>query len=253
MHTLADAAGYDTDKLAHASYLAAYERHFAPLRERPIRLLEIGVKAGGSLRLWCDYFPLATVVGLDVAPVAVDDDTGRIRVFQGMQQDAALLDRIARETAPEGFDIVIDDGAHVGALAEASFDALFDRHLRPGGLYVIEDWGTGYWPSWPDGAVFTPGAPPRPPLAARLATALARTPLGRPAVASKVLRQIARRASPDTNAGHGAGMVGFVKRLVDEAGIADATDAGRGTGAPRRPRIARMEVTHGQVFIVKAG
>ena len=24
-------------------------------------------------------------------------------------------------------------------------------HLRPGGLYIIEDWGCGYWPAWPDG------------------------------------------------------------------------------------------------------
>lgn len=253
MQTLADAVGYETDKLAHASYLAAYERHFAPLRERPVRLLEIGVKAGGSLRLWRDYFPHGTVVGLDVAPVTVDDETGRIRVYQGMQQDAALLVRIAREAAPDGFDIVIDDGAHVGALAEASFNALFDRHLKPGGLYVIEDWGTGYWPRWPDGAAYAPGASPRAPLVPRLATALARTPLGRPRLAARALRRLARRTGSDANAGHTAGMVGLVKRLVDECGIADATDAVEGTGAARPPRIARMEVTHGQVFLVKAG
>jgi hypothetical protein len=31
-----------------------------------------------------------------------------------------------------------------------AFDTLFP-HIRPGGFYVVEDWGTGYWPNWPDG------------------------------------------------------------------------------------------------------
>ena len=43
------------------------------------------------------------------------------------------------------------------ALTRASFSALFDRHLKPGGIYAIEDWETGYWPRWPDGKAYEPG------------------------------------------------------------------------------------------------
>src|SRR5688572_18309974 len=45
-----DATGYDTDK--SEVYLARYTRAFASLRERPVRLLELGVKTGGSLLMW---------------------------------------------------------------------------------------------------------------------------------------------------------------------------------------------------------
>ena len=127
-----DASKYDTDKAAHTHYLRNYEEYFRPLLERDIRLLELGVYHGGSLLLWRDYFARGLVVGLDINPVHIEDPTGRVRVYQGQQQDTELLDRIARETAPEGFDVIIDDCAHVGHLARASFRHLFDRHRRLG-------------------------------------------------------------------------------------------------------------------------
>lgn len=153
-----DASGYDTDKAAHTHYLRNYEECFRDLLDRDVRLLELGVYRGGSLLLWRDYFERGLVVGLDINPVEINDPTGRIRIYQGEQQDTLLLDRIARECAPEGFDVIIDDCSHVGQLTRASFRHLFDRHLKPGGLYVIEDWGTGYWDSWPDGVRYR--APP---------------------------------------------------------------------------------------------
>ena len=51
------------------------------------------------------------------------------------------------------FDIIIDDGAHTYSHTKASFDVLFNDYLKPGGIYVIEDWGTSYFPDWPDGSL----------------------------------------------------------------------------------------------------
>jgi hypothetical protein len=45
----------------------------------------------------------------------------RIRFYQGSQDDEALLDPLAKECAPDGFDIVIDDASHIGKLARVSF------------------------------------------------------------------------------------------------------------------------------------
>ena len=110
--SLVEMTGYCTDK--QPSFLAVYESLFAPLRERPVALLELGIHHGGSLLMWRDYFAQGSIAGLDQHHVPVDDASGRIRTYQGQQQDSVLLDRIAVEMAPEGFDIVIDDASHFG-------------------------------------------------------------------------------------------------------------------------------------------
>jgi SAM-dependent methyltransferase len=175
-----DLGRYDTDKIPNG-YLRVYDRIFEPLIDRPVRLLELGVRSGGSLRLWRDYFPRGTVVGLDVEPPPGAQDDERLRIYRGRQEDTALLSRIAAETAPDGFDIVIDDASHVAAPTRTCFWHLFDHHLKPGGLFAIEDWGTGYWDRWPDGSAWRAGEP------------------------------------------HHAGMVGFIKELVDEQAAHDVT------------------------------
>jgi hypothetical protein len=37
---------------------------------------------------------------------------------------------------------------------KVAFWHLFDNHLKPSGLYVIEDWVTGYCDDWSDGRKF---------------------------------------------------------------------------------------------------
>jgi SAM-dependent methyltransferase len=175
-----DLGRYDTDKVPNG-YLRIYDRIFEPLIDRPVKLLELGVRSGGSLRLWRDYFPRGIVAGLDVEPLANAQDEERLRIYRGPQEDTALLSRIAAEVAPDGFDIVIDDGSHIAAPTRTCFWHLFDHHLKSGGLFAIEDWGTGYWGRWPDGRAWQAGEP------------------------------------------HHAGMVGFIKELVDEQGAHDLT------------------------------
>jgi hypothetical protein len=51
---------------------------------------------------------------------------------------------------------------------------------------------------------------------------------------------------------HNYGLVGFVKELVDECGMADITREDRGTPPYRPSKFKEMRVLPGQVFIVKA-
>jgi len=141
---------YDSDKI-ESSYLAAYDPFFTPIAECPVRLLELGVLRGGSLRLWHDYFPSGTIAGVDLNLLPDFPVTDRIHLFQGSQADTTFLSKVAARIAPEGFDIIIDDASHFGDLTKIAFWHLFENHLKLGGLYVIEDWGTGYWSDWPDG------------------------------------------------------------------------------------------------------
>lgn len=131
-------------------YAQHYDRHFARLRTEPVRVLEIGIggyddpdSGGGSLRMWQRYFRRGLIHGLDIVRKNV---TGpRITAIQGDQSDAGFLDRLGTELGP--FDVVIDDGSHLNEHVRISFHALFP-HVRPGGLYVVEDLQTAYWPSW---------------------------------------------------------------------------------------------------------
>ena len=149
---------YDTDKVPNG-YLRTYDRIFEELIDRPVKLLELGVRSGGSLLLWRDYFPNGTIAGLDVEPPASEPTADRIRIYQGRQEDTSVLSKIAAEVAPDGFDIVIDDASHIAAPTRTGFWHLFDNHLKPGGLFAIEDWGTGYWERWPDGRAWRAGEP----------------------------------------------------------------------------------------------
>ncbi|HEX8181597.1 MAG TPA: hypothetical protein VF525_18800 [Pyrinomonadaceae bacterium] len=256
MANLEQLAGtYDTDKAAHTSYLRNYEAYFQPLLDKEIRLLELGVYHGGSLRLWRDYFKRGLIVGLDIEPVQVDDPSGRIRVYQGGQQDTALLDRIAQETAPEGFDVIIDDCSHIGALTRISFWHLFDRHLKSGGLYVIEDWGTGYWDNWVDGVSYKPRGRAGHPLLYRLTRAVARVQKSRVAklpLVGRLLRTAkATTMSPQYHS-HNFGMVGFIKELIDELGMHDITHPQFGLGTQRQSKFRELRISPSHLFVVKA-
>ncbi len=246
-----DASNYNTDKSQHLHYLRNYEEYFQPLLEKDIRLLELGVYRGGSLLLWRDYFDQGLIVGLDLNPVMIEDSSGRIRVYEGGQQDVELLDRIARETAPEGFDIIIDDCSHIGELTRISFWHLFDNHLKRGGLFVIEDWSASYWDSWFDGVAFSyqPSLKFSPTLF-RLRSLVTKLQRGTP-IPNAFWRFIKRLINYRQFHSHNYGLVGFIKELVDECGMADITRPARGTPPFRSSKFKEMRILPGQVFIIK--
>ncbi|WP_210494640.1 class I SAM-dependent methyltransferase [Patulibacter sp. SYSU D01012] len=264
-----DLGEYETDKTS--DYLERYRLEFGHLFEQPIRMLELGVQRGGSMYLWRDLLPTAQIAGLDLNPIRLEDESGRLHLYQGFQQDTAVLDRIAADVAPDGFDVIIDDASHVGAYTEVSFWHMFRHHLKPGGIYVLDDWGSGYWSDWTDGHAYTgtrealgdrgnesaevPSGPSvsrverarrslrrsARPLAARLPPAI-RQGLERTYMAMEGATMRRRFKS------HDYGMVGFVKQLVDACGVHDI-DRGRG---PFNNGIETVHVYPSQVFVHKA-
>ncbi len=130
-------------------YLPIYDQIFAPFVGRPVRFLEIGVSKGGSLRMWRKLFgPEAVIFGVDVDErcAALDGEAASVRI--GSQADPAFLRRVFDEMG--GLDIVLDDGSHHASHQRISYETLFPL-LGQGGLYVIEDMHTAYWPSWEGG------------------------------------------------------------------------------------------------------
>lgn len=131
-------------------YCEFYDRHFRHLRDKPMKILEIGVKEGDSLLMWKDYFHKGEIFGLEYNPEPlIDFSHEKIRVYIGDQTDLHLLSQITEEAGP--FDIIIDDASHVVSHQQASFDFLFPKALKSGGLYVMEDLCTSYWEKWGGG------------------------------------------------------------------------------------------------------
>ena len=138
-------------------YTRIYSELFDPLRDRPVRLLEIGLmgmrhdgwddaklrdsgQAHGldapSLRLWTHYFPKGEVYGLDF-----NDFTAvqipRCKIFQADASSPEQLQAIAKEIGEE-LDIIIDDASHASDHQQITLGALFPA-LKPGGIFIIED------------------------------------------------------------------------------------------------------------------
>ncbi|MFN2530016.1 MAG: hypothetical protein ABR555_01835 [Pyrinomonadaceae bacterium] len=122
-----EASRYNTDKAIHTHYLRSYEQFLQPYLDKDIRLLELGVYKGGSLLMWRDYFQRGLIVGLDMEKVELPNAGDRVRIYKGQQEDTERLDQIAREAAPQGFNIIIDDCSHVGVLTRVSFWHLFEH------------------------------------------------------------------------------------------------------------------------------
>lgn len=122
-------------------YTLVYEPYLAPLRDRPIRLLEIGVWEGASLQMWSRAFPQGLIVGVDLDLSRVKKPLPpNVATLQGSQDDRAFLAHVALHGP---FDVILDDGSHLPEHQRASFDALWP-HVTPGGLYIVEDLQVGY-------------------------------------------------------------------------------------------------------------
>lgn len=137
----------DKGAIGHHTYTPWYEKHFIPFRDKPIKLLEIGVggygsptEGGNSLRMWKEWLPLAEIHAVDIEEKSSLAEE-RIHIWKGDQADHAFLENLSNQAG--GFDIIIDDGSHVSAHVYASFHALFPL-LKTGGLYIIEDLQTAY-------------------------------------------------------------------------------------------------------------
>ena len=130
------------------SYLDIYDSYFRHLRFDPITLLEIGVSGqhdqvvGSSLWLWREYFPNATIIGFDIDPFCKKYEKQGIHIEIGNQSVPEDIDKV-KMLAPNGFDIIIDDGSHVNEYTLLSFKHLFPS-LNKNGFYVIEDLGCSY-------------------------------------------------------------------------------------------------------------
>jgi hypothetical protein len=143
----------NTDKGSRThNYCTKYEKYLPFKRDSYIRILEIGVAAGGSLDMWAAYYPNAIwVVGMDINPDCKKFENPEQKIFIeiGSQTDESRLLKIISDYGG-GFDLIIDDGSHQQDDMLQTFKVLF-RYLNPQGVYILEDTCCAYWPEYGGG------------------------------------------------------------------------------------------------------
>lgn len=224
-------SNFDTDK--SKNYLSHYERYFSKFKDNKTKLLELGVYKGGSLLMWGEYFEKGTIVGIDIDDPQIELPEN-VYFEKGDQRDKDFLQIITKKYAKRGFDIIIDDASHFANFTEASFLICFMRLLKPGGIYVIEDWGTGYWEDWPDGKSYV---------------------LPENHIIKKLRKEYSYSEDYEnpqkTNYNnHSIGMVGLIKQLVDELAIGDIKRSNE-TMTGYESAVDSMFFSTGQVLIFK--
>jgi hypothetical protein len=197
----------DRDEISKpASYLPYYEADLGSRRLDPLVVVEVGIYRGHFLAALEKWMPNARFIAIDkydfrTLPLQ------RTSFHISDQADFSTITSILQKDAPGGVDIIIDDASHFGAASLTLYQAAFP-FLRRGGMYFVEDWGTGYWPDWPDGVAYEP-----------------------PAIDGLRIRS------------HDAGMVGFVKALVDDTSAAVRKPPGAHTidSMMIRPGLVRLD------------
>jgi hypothetical protein len=129
-----------TDKNTTHSYLELYEKLLNNKKYTAKNVLEVGVKEGGSIKLWHDYFENAIVYGIDIIPVKDmwDEITNKNRIKLGIFDayddyyfNKYFLNKI-------NFDFVLDDGPHT-LESMIKFIKLYLNLLTDDGILIIED------------------------------------------------------------------------------------------------------------------
>ena len=132
-------------------------RHFWTLHTnlKVRNVLEIGVWSGASLIFWHKFFNPEKIVGIDLFPrdlsecyhsyITAHNLEDVIRIFWRVdQKNQEFLYKIVSTEFAGPLDVVIDDGSHYYEESKISFMTLFP-HIRPGGMYIIEDWSWSLW------------------------------------------------------------------------------------------------------------
>lgn len=136
-------------------YLTEYDHLFDGYRDKPVRLLEIGIQNGGSLDIWSKYFSNASVlIGCDINPdcARLIYDDQRIGVIVGDANAPEVHEQVFQRS-PQ-FDIIIDDGSHLSSEIIKSF-ALYFPLISEGGAFIAEDLHCSYWGQY-EGGLFDP-------------------------------------------------------------------------------------------------
>ena len=123
-------------------YSKFYKKKLEKLKNKKIRILEIGSYAGASAAAFIKYLPKSEVFCFDVNISNFEYKSQKIHVFgldiNNKKKSIEALYKIFNKYKIKEFDIIIDDGSQNLSDILIAFKFFF-KYLKNKGLYVIED------------------------------------------------------------------------------------------------------------------
>jgi hypothetical protein len=143
---------YGTDKGAQENggwgYTPAYQQVLDNMGPDQVRnVLEIGIcgyrdipnnVVGASLFMWKDYFPKATIHGIDNDGRFIFNDQARIKTALCDAYNPIELGRALKDWGTPRFEFICDDAIHE-PMEQVHLALTLWPFLVPGGVYAIED------------------------------------------------------------------------------------------------------------------
>ena len=129
---------YNTDKNDLGYIDNFYEDLFETIRNNPIKMMEIGVYNGGSIKLWKDYFHNESeIYASDINYFSHLD--GTYSIIGDMYSDEQVS-----KFSNDYFDLIIDDGLHSFESFVLVMQKYFSK-IKKDGILIIEDVINSAW------------------------------------------------------------------------------------------------------------
>lgn len=132
-----------TDKNTAHTYIDLYDTLFTPIRANASNILEVGIYHGGSIQLWCDFFPRAHIYGVDICNLDFikkesikTDHNITLYTNTNAYDNNFIKEHFINKNIY--FDMILDDGPHT---LQSNIDLilLYSQLLTKNGIIVIED------------------------------------------------------------------------------------------------------------------
>lgn len=136
---------YDNDKITYHRYDLIYPTYIEKFKGKNIKMLEIGLGSykdgtGYSRNMWKEYLINPEIFVMDI-DYEFKDEIGE--VIKGDQSNIEDIIRVGNICG--SLDFIIDDGSHHPEHQLKTFEELFVKNLKNGGIYIIEDIECSYW------------------------------------------------------------------------------------------------------------
>lgn len=122
-------------------YTAVYKMLFSPYINKQINIAEIGIDAGGSLKLWNYFFNKCNIYAFEYNTDFIDNCTSleipNTQYFHTDVTDVEYLDKTFADTNVL-YDIIIEDSIHNVECNNKVINTVA-KYIKSGGILVVED------------------------------------------------------------------------------------------------------------------